>query len=231
MKINDIFESINGEVSYWGQGKVTTFIRFSGCNMSCLYCDTDHSHYTEMSLDEVLDKIAGSSNITLTGGEPLLYQDAIIQIITGMPKATFTIETNGSIDPSFLMFARDRISIVADFKGDLRTNLSSVAIMHEIEFRKKILQRLNDQDFVKIIIKNDDDITDAYWWIGTQMRWMQNHCDKMARFAVSPILKKTPEYADGPAYYTDVDMKALVNVFRKTPVFVNIQLHKFIGLK
>ena len=238
-QITEIFESVNGEVSRWGQGRICTFVRFHGCNLNCEYCDTpiakDPVFKREMSIQEAMEEIGSAVNITITGGEPLLQYEFVTDLINAMPHAFFTIETNGTIDLSIIKprikFPK-HLCIVADFKGDLRTNLNAMAIEDEMIFRQKILSNLDANDYVKIVIKNNDDIADAFWWINAQARWAQMNCESLPAFAVSPIIKETPENdIEGPLYYTDIDMRALVNVFRKTPVILNVQLHKFVGLK
>lgn len=74
MKVNEIFYSIQGEGAHTGTPAL--FIRFSGCNLKCPFCDTDFSNYKEMSEDEVLEALRLLSDdcryIVITGGEPTL---------------------------------------------------------------------------------------------------------------------------------------------------------------
>lgn len=78
LEINEIFTSINGEVSPCNQGSIATFIRFSKCSLQCPWCDTKHHEKVNHSFwpddDGILKKINGgplAKNITITGGEPL----------------------------------------------------------------------------------------------------------------------------------------------------------------
>jgi 7-carboxy-7-deazaguanine synthase len=59
LDVNDIFASIDGEVNGWGQGRPTTFIRLSGCNLRCSYCDTKQTWQPGMSMStkEVAEEI------------------------------------------------------------------------------------------------------------------------------------------------------------------------------
>lgn len=98
MVITEIFRSIQGESTYAGLPCI--FVRFTGCNLRCTWCDTAYAFYggTKMSMDEVLGrvhelsgKIAPDANapaaqtsqapepslVELTGGEPLLQPEAI----------------------------------------------------------------------------------------------------------------------------------------------------------
>jgi 7-carboxy-7-deazaguanine synthase len=69
-KINDIFYSIQGEG--FNTGKPFIFVKFSGCNLKCSYCDTNTNSYKEFTLNELMESIKKISckNILLTGGEP-----------------------------------------------------------------------------------------------------------------------------------------------------------------
>lgn len=79
LKINEIFKSIQGESSY--SGLPCIFIRLTGCNLRCSYCDTEYAFYEgkEMSIDEILSAIAPYKIqlVEITGGEPLMQEEAI----------------------------------------------------------------------------------------------------------------------------------------------------------
>lgn len=72
MKINEIFYSLQGEGRFTGTPAV--FVRLSGCNMRCWFCDTDFSSYTEMSEEEVVGEVLKypCQYVVITGGEPTL---------------------------------------------------------------------------------------------------------------------------------------------------------------
>lgn len=95
-RINEIFYSLQGEGFH--TGRPATFIRFSGCNRRCDFCDTDFADFVEMSLDEIMAEIAKypSRHVVLTGGEPTLQVDN--DIVRALRKADkyIQIETNGS---------------------------------------------------------------------------------------------------------------------------------------
>lgn len=97
-KINEIFYSLQGEGRHAGMPGI--FIRFSGCNLRCPFCDTDHFNETEMSDDEIFKAAVRYPGnwIILTGGEPALHIDDTF--ISNLKKATgkkIAIETNGTI--------------------------------------------------------------------------------------------------------------------------------------
>lgn len=95
-RINEIFYSIQGEGVHTGVPAI--FIRFSGCNLKCPFCDTDHSAHAEMTADEIVEeanKYPGKL-IVLTGGEPGLFVDReLVAALKGNCREV-SIETNGT---------------------------------------------------------------------------------------------------------------------------------------
>jgi len=101
--INEIFYSIQGESSYAGQPCV--FIRLSGCNLRCAWCDTAYAFDDgqTLTLDEVIAKVAtyACPLVEVTGGEPLLQPD-VLPLLTRLCDLgkTVLLETNGAVDVS-----------------------------------------------------------------------------------------------------------------------------------
>ena len=97
-KINEIFHSLQGEGYHTGTASV--FIRLSGCNLHCDFCDTRHETGTMMSLPEIVEQVMQYPNaplIVLTGGEPSLWIDE--EFVCGLKAMTgkrIAIETNGT---------------------------------------------------------------------------------------------------------------------------------------
>ncbi len=75
MKVNEIFYSLQGEGRFTGTPAV--FLRFSGCNLKCSFCDTSHDEGVEMTPAEIIGEILKypSRHIVITGGEPSLQLD------------------------------------------------------------------------------------------------------------------------------------------------------------
>lgn len=95
-KINETFYSLQGEGFY--SGTPAFFIRFSGCNLSCPFCDTRHAGGVLRSLDSLLAE-AGSCparHVVLTGGEPSLFADAALTAGLHRIGKFIAIETNGT---------------------------------------------------------------------------------------------------------------------------------------
>ncbi len=103
-KVAEIFTSVNGEGPRSGQ--LALFIRMSGCNLKCEYCDTewaggDGTVFRLLSTEEIMDEVrkSGVRNVTLTGGEPLLQKaiEDLLAVLTADPWLRIEVETNGSI--------------------------------------------------------------------------------------------------------------------------------------
>jgi 7-carboxy-7-deazaguanine synthase len=98
MKINNIFKSIQGEGKYVGTPML--FIRLSGCNRNCSWCDTKyHKKGIHMSTKEIVRKIKKSKVkiIVWTGGEPLLQEEEIVKVIFKTNTLQHHLETNGDL--------------------------------------------------------------------------------------------------------------------------------------
>lgn len=97
-KINEIFYSLQGEGHH--EGYPSVFIRFSGCNLSCPFCDTKHDKGIFMDDDAIIHavKLYKADWIVLTGGEPALSIDAdFIHLLRRATGKKIAIETNGTV--------------------------------------------------------------------------------------------------------------------------------------
>lgn len=95
-KVNEIFYSLQGEGFYVGTPAV--FIRFSGCNLKCSFCDTYHDEGVMMSDKEIVDLVRQypCDMVVLTGGEPGLWVDEDLVASLHDAGKYVCIETNGS---------------------------------------------------------------------------------------------------------------------------------------
>jgi 7-carboxy-7-deazaguanine synthase len=99
--IHEIYASIQGESTF--AGLPCTFVRTTGCNLRCVWCDTPQAFYggTRMPMSDVLAKALsfGTPLVELTGGEPLL-QPAVLPLMSALCDAgkTVLIETSGEAD-------------------------------------------------------------------------------------------------------------------------------------
>jgi len=99
VKVCEIFTSIQGESSY--AGLPCTFVRLTGCNLRCSYCDTRYSYDGgfEMSMEDVIShvRLVGVNLVEITGGEPLTQPDSL-KVITALLDDGYEVlvETNGT---------------------------------------------------------------------------------------------------------------------------------------
>ena len=95
--VNEIFYSMQGEGYYCGTAAV--FLRFSGCNRKCSFCDTDHHTGTPMTREEIAEACAAfpGRHIVITGGEPLMQLDSDLLRALKAHGFYVQIETNGSL--------------------------------------------------------------------------------------------------------------------------------------
>lgn len=101
-KVNEIFYTLQGEGAHSGIPAV--FVRFSGCNLRCPWCDTEFTDHTDMTAEQIVAEVRELYDIpnerrkmvVLTGGEPSLQVDTTL--IDALHEAGFyiCIETNGT---------------------------------------------------------------------------------------------------------------------------------------
>jgi len=151
MKINEIFYSIQGEGIWAGMPNI--FIRFTGCNLRCSYCDTSYAYEKgkELSIDEIILKIKDykSKFICITGGEPLIQKD-IVKFLNVLIKKGYKIciETNGSID-ILKIVDLENVIISLDIKCP-SSNMNDKNIFENIKY-------LKEKDCLKFVISDKKD--------------------------------------------------------------------------
>ena len=154
----EIFYSLQGESTY--QGMPCVFIRLSGCNLRCSWCDTKYSHAPGewLSFDEIMHAISlyPCKLVELTGGEPI-WQEASIPLMDRLVELGYTVllETNGSLDISEVP---DEVIKIVDVKcpgsgcGDsfMKYNLRSLNAHDELKF---VLTNYPDYEFAKAFLE------------------------------------------------------------------------------
>ena len=97
LRVNETFLSLQGEGHF--TGTAAFFLRFSGCNLRCPFCDTNHQSFIERSEDDIVAEASGHKprHIVVTGGEPALQLTS--SLVDKLHAAGFFIqvETNGTL--------------------------------------------------------------------------------------------------------------------------------------
>lgn len=101
MQITEIYKSLQGESTYAGLPCV--FVRLTGCNLRCSWCDTEYSFYggRKMTSEEIFDEVErltpNGGLVELTGGEPMLQERELIPFMEKLIATGFTVllETSG----------------------------------------------------------------------------------------------------------------------------------------
>lgn len=97
MRVNEIFYSLQGEGRH--SGRAAVFVRFSGCNLKCAFCDTLHQQYKEMTEDDIVKEVLKYPClfVVFTGGEPAMQlTESIVEKLHAQARYV-AVETNGTI--------------------------------------------------------------------------------------------------------------------------------------
>lgn len=133
MKVNNIFESIQGEGRYAGEPVI--FVRLAGCNLDCDWCDTDFSNEIEMSSEELAEEIQSHDidTVVWTGGEPMLQFEEIKKTIN-LTQNKHHLETNGTKELLEAGRHLDYIAISPKDKEDIeRLNLDILHCEYDVK--------------------------------------------------------------------------------------------------
>ncbi len=218
LRINEIFESIQGE-STWA-GCPCVFLRLTGCHLRCTYCDTEYAFKEGewRSVDAVVEQVCGheATLVQITGGEPLL-QPAVHDLVRQLCDRgrTVLIETSGACD---IRGTDPRAIRILDLKtpgsGEMDANLWSN------------LDYLNDHDEVKFVITDRAD----YEWAKAMI---DEHRlgERVRAVLLSPVFEQEPgDEIDG---CPGLEMRQLAEWILHDPpaggpVRLQQQLHKLI---
>lgn len=149
LQVSEFFFSIQGESTL--NGRPCVFVRLTGCNLRCAYCDTRYAYSNgyPMEIEDILNRIEayGCQLVEITGGEPLM-QDATPLLIQKLLASGFEVmlETNGTFDI-------DRVDRQCIRIMDVKCPSSGESEKNNYEN----LQRLSGSDQVKFVIGNRTD--------------------------------------------------------------------------
>ncbi|MBQ2762743.1 MAG: radical SAM protein [Candidatus Methanomethylophilaceae archaeon] len=150
MKIIESFRSIQGEGKYIGVP--TYFIRSSGCNLRCAWCDTSYAFDggKDMSLEEIVALTESDYHVSITGGEPMIQPEFLELVDMLLDDGKFiTVETNGSIDVSSIA-GKENVMISMDVKCP-SSKMTDKMILDNIRL-------LEEKDQVKFVIADEKDL-------------------------------------------------------------------------
>jgi 7-carboxy-7-deazaguanine synthase len=149
LKVNEIFYSIQGESSY--AGRPCVFVRLTGCNLRCSYCDTRYAYEEgeDIEIGEIINRITSHSCrlVEITGGEPLIQKGTSL-LIQQLLDLGFEVllETNGSMDISVIDNRCVKIL-------DIKCPSSGESKRNDLEN----LKRLQPKDEIKFAIGSKED--------------------------------------------------------------------------
>lgn len=223
-RIDHIFSSVQGEGVYVGYPMI--FIRFYGCNLKCVYCDTFQNRYEELSVEEVYRKVKDlqfetMKFVSLTGGEPLIQAEFISELLPVLKKGGFKthLETNASL-PENLEKIKGPIDIIsADIKLP-SSCLAGIWWKEHARFLDIALSRKTEV-FVKAVITWDTTLEDI-----VKAVVLIRETGKNIPFVLQPDTSQIGrEMAEKIQHYQKICMLRLRDV-RVIP-----QIHKFMNLR
>lgn len=203
MKINEVFYSIQGESTY--TGFPTFFIRTTGCNLRCTYCDTKYSYHegAERSIDDLTREAreSGARHVCLTGGEPLLQKESLRLMERLCDEGFFvSLETSGSKSISEV---DRRVKVILDVK----TPDSGAAD----SFLDRNLLALNSSTEFKFVICSERDF-----------EWSENFCSQHGLFENFVVLY-SPSFGEVEEAWLAEQI-----LVKKSRARLQLQLHKYI---
>lgn len=176
--VNEIFYSIQGESSLAGLPCV--FVRLTGCNLRCTYCDTAYAFHEgkSLSLDEILSVVGrhGCRLVEVTGGEPLV-QEGVYELMTRLCEEGYEtlLETGGSLD---IGRVDPRVKRIVDFKCP-GSGMEKKNLWENVRY-------LKDSDEVKFVIGNREDFD----WSVAKIR--EYDIDQKAPILMSVVFGELP---------------------------------------
>lgn len=162
MQITEIYKSLQGESTH--SGLICVFVRLTGCNLRCSWCDSEFSFYggRKMTVDEILAEIARLSPsgglVEITGGEPMLQEREVIPLMEQLLDADYQVLLETSGERPLARVPRAVIKIVdvkCPHSGEPNTfatdNLKALQRHDELKF---VLTDRADYEFARDFVAN-----------------------------------------------------------------------------
>jgi 7-carboxy-7-deazaguanine synthase len=152
LTVNEIFYSIQGESSH--AGRPCVFVRLTGCDLRCSWCDTPYSFYEgqKRTVDAVLDEVKRyeCALVEITGGEPLLQED-VYPLMTRLLEGGHQVmlETGGHrsiarVPPEVMKIVDIKCPASGEIDKNLWSNLDALTARDEIKF---VIQDRTDYEY------------------------------------------------------------------------------------
>ena len=226
-KISEIFRSMQGEGIYAGMIE-QIFIRFSGCNLKCSFCDTPNKRFREYTAESVLKKVKNLSksenihSISITGGEPLLQINFLEHLCNMLKKNKFKtyLETNGVMYNNLKRIIKSVDYVSMDFKLPSSTGLITFWQEH-LEFLKIASKK---EVFVKAVITSNTELDEI-----RKSSEIIASVDKSIPLILQPVTAVNPSCNLPSSSQTFKFLKVSKEFL--TDVRVIPQLHKIIGIE
>jgi 7-carboxy-7-deazaguanine synthase len=170
VQIAEIFESVQGEGPWTGTPSL--FIRTSGCNLRCWFCDTPYTSWrpegNAYSVDELLHRVSGSAmpDVVLTGGEPMLVP-ALQELSRRCRELSrrVTIETAGTVDQDVTC---DLMAISPKLSNSVPDNTVWRERHERMRFQPEVIRSLLSRYacILKFVINQPGDLDEVREWLG-----------------------------------------------------------------
>lgn len=189
--VNEIFYSLQGE-GRWA-GRAAIFIRFSGCNLKCPFCDTDFKAYRKMTAREILGAVMEWNHcnfIVLTGGEPTLQVTKEFVDMLHSNGYYVAMETNGTREYPY--------------------NVDWVTASPKTAYVEKGSVWIKEADEVKVVY--DGEHEPSTFGIDANEYYVQP-CDTGDKAANGDIVRKCVEWVkDHPKWKLSLQQQKIINV-------------------
>ena len=219
MQITEIYKSLQGESSY--AGLVCVFVRLTGCNLRCTWCDSQYTFYGghQASPEEVLDEVLALSPngglVEITGGEPMLQERELVPLMERLLEHRFTVllETSGERPLGRVPTAVVKVvDVKCPDSGEGGT------------FRLDNLEVLSRRDEIKFVLS-----TRADYEFARDFTARHQLSEKVNAVLFSPAFRKDASGARNSSHCL-LDPQDLADwmIADGVPARLSLQLHKFI---